>query len=441
MHNLKIQFNLNKKVCTSILEHFAYTFSLEMISASKLRPYVVLEVDNETYIIARKYKKLANNLIDYYEQGKKYHLIIPATIYLALQTFSLTSQVDANWLISFLHLKDPYAIEVSKDDYTPIDVQGTKKVNAKFVEVNDPILDYTESMGAIYESKIRDMKIEKYNLFLTQYSNYFHLDSNKVIDMAKQLTNNYQESFSNVLSEKTMEEYDLYNVIDNPETASLLFSYFVYRNIIGNEGELVFKISDFGYSKNEIISTTEIETVDYDYQNGEELVLENGLTRSQFTGKICDLLKMDKYYTLAISYSETGVDGCPVSRNYNNYGGMKNKNGEPMKFPTAYAGLASQALNLKTYPVRYNVDSLEKLWQVYAEKGEDWLRNVNHFYNLISSNPSLYFIDTSNLIDYQNTFSNTEDSLAWDQSDLSYTPDHTITYNIGEESAILIKKI
>lgn len=352
-----------------------------------------------------------------------------------IQALSFTTQIDTNAVISYLNLKDPYAIEVSADDN-----KTTANIyEARDLETEESLLEYTQKMNAIYESRREDRTIEAYNTYLAQYSDYFHLDSEKVIDIAKQLTDNYHESFMNTLSEKAMEEYNLYDVIDHPEADSLLFNYFVYRNVIGNEGELAFEISDFGYSKSDLVTTHEIETIDYT-EDGEQ-VLANGFTRSQFTGKICDLLKMDKNYTLAISYSETGVDGSPASRDHNNYGGMKNKDGELMEFPTAYAGLVSQALNLKTYPSRYGVDSLEKLWEVHAEKGEDWLPNVNHFYNLITSDPSSYFIGTSIPSNYQDTLPNAEDSFAWNHDDLSYSVDPTLACNVNEEAAVLMKKM
>lgn len=340
-------------------------------------------------------------------------------------------------MISYLNLKDPYAIEVSvDDDKTTANIYGIDEI--KDLENEKSLLEYIQKMNDIYESKREDRKIETYNTRLAQYNDYFHLDSEKVIDIAKQLTDNYHESLMNTLSEKAMEEYNLYDVIDHPEADSLFFNYFVYRNVIGNEGELAFEISDFGYSKSDLVTTHEIETIDYT-DDGEQ-VLTNGFTRSQFTGKICNLIKTDKNYTLAISYAETGLDGSSVSKKHNNYRGLTNKSGELMDFPTAYAGLAVQALNLKTHPNKYGVDSLEKLWEVHA-RGDDWLQNIIYFHNLIISDPSSYFIETSNLSDYQDTLPNTEDSFAWNQSDLSYQVDPTLACNVNEGAVVLMKKM
>lgn len=431
MNNIKIGSNLNKKVCASILERFARTYSLQTVSGDVSGSYSILEMGNQSYIIAERNEKLASILINYYQQGKKYHLIIPITTYFILQTISLTSQVDADDIIRHLHLKDPFAVEVSIDDYNMVD-------NMSIQENEEQLMEYTQIMNDRFGSRKNDIEIDHYNTYLTQYSNYYHLDSEKVIDIAKQLTNNYQNSFGDILSESAMEDYDLYHVIDNPEAASLLFNYFVYRNVIGNEGELAFDISDFGYSKRDLVTTTRIETVDY--EKGDETILANGLTRSQLTGKICDLLQMDKYYTLAISYSEAGPNGSPASRNYNNYGGLKNKKGELMKFPSPAAGIAAQALNLKTYPNKHEVDSLEKLWEVYAEKGEDWLPNVKRFYNMITKNPSDYFLETISTVDYQKAPLDIDDSHALDSTDLSYNVDPTFTYNI-ESQAVKVLKI
>jgi len=435
MSNIKVGFNLNQKVCSSIIQHFAEKYSLEAIYKTELKPCAVLELDNETYIIDRKNQKLAQLLIDYYQEGKKYHIIAPITVYLMIQVLSLAMQIDLDLAIAYLNLKDPYVVEVSADDL----LHGVNEYTEN-LEDEEYLSSCIETMNAMYEGKKEEIKIEKYDTYLRQYSEYFHLDGDKVVDIAKKLTNHYQDNFAVALSDSAMEDYDLKNVIDNPETGALLFNYFIYRNVNGNDGELAFKISDFGYSKNDLVTTREIETIDYDYENGETLVLTNGLTRSQFTGKICDLLGMDKAYTLAISYAETGVNGSPASRNHNNYGGQKNKEGELMGFPRAEAGLIAQALNLKTYPSKYGVNSLEKLWEVYAEKGEDWLPNVKQYHRIISSDPSSYFIENPNIFNYQESMFD-EESLAWNQSDLSYHTDNTFSYNVKEDTAVLMKKL
>lgn len=65
MNSIKLGFNLNQKVCTSIIERFANQYSLETVSRRGLKPYAILELDNQSYIIAERNEKLANILIDY----------------------------------------------------------------------------------------------------------------------------------------------------------------------------------------------------------------------------------------------------------------------------------------------------------------------------------------------------------------------------------------
>lgn len=87
MNNIKFGFNLNQKVCTSIIERFAHQYSLETVARSSLKPYAILELDNQSYIIAERNERLANMLIDYYQKGKQYHLIVPITCYLNFNLF------------------------------------------------------------------------------------------------------------------------------------------------------------------------------------------------------------------------------------------------------------------------------------------------------------------------------------------------------------------
>ena len=110
-----------------------------------------------------------------------------------------------------------------------------------------------------------------------------------------------------------------------------------------------------------------------------------------------------------------------------------------MEFPTPFAGLAAQALNLKTYPNKHGVDSLEKLWETYAERGEDWLPNVKRFYRMITNNPSSYFLEPISTADYQSASLDIEDCFAFDSNDLSYNTDSTFTYNIESQDVKVLK--
>ncbi len=428
MENKKEKINIDKKFCTFILQHLAKKYYLEIVLKRKSRPQTIIEMDNQSYIIDKKYEKLAKSLIHYYKNRKLYHIVIPAASYLMIQSMFLTPQVDFNPVEISLDAEEEMSIEENKKEKKiadTIDINEIAEKNKK----EETSLEYAQKMNDLYEGKKEEIMLDKYNIYLEQYSNYFDLDSKKVISMAQQLTNYYDSSFTKTLTDYALNTYNIEDEINNPEAASILFVYFVYRDInnIPRQKEISFNIADFGYTKEDLITTDEIETIDFE----EEDNLDFYKKRRQYIGKIADLLNMDKSLTLAISYAEAGFDGneSDALKNGNNYGGMKYKSGDLMKFPKPNAGMIAHDINAK----KYTKKTLEKTWEKYAEKGENWLNNVQYFYKLINDNYEDFFPETPNTIYYKSTFHYAKDNVdgnQYEQISISYKTNTITSKNI-----------
>lgn len=213
--------------------------------------------------------------------------------------------------------------------------------------------------------------------YLEEYSLYFNLDSKKVVELARSMTEDYTKPFIDTIGNYL---YDL----DDDEEFAILFTYLLSKD------ELTYKLEDYGMTKEELKVSDEIITTDPD----KELILRTGEHFGEYLGRISDILGMDKNYTLAVAYTIASMEGNPNFNETNNFDGLKDENGF-ITYSSPEAGIISYLINLKQYDEK-NVNSLEELSSMYLtgtreNPNEAWVKSVKFFHTIISENQKDYF--------------------------------------------------
>ena len=132
-----------------------------------------------------------------------------------------------------------------------------------------------------FNLKVQESINETIDGYLKEYSSYYSLDGDKVVEFARNVTDNYSISFNDVNGQISL---------DNKEGQCMMFVYYLSRD------KLLKPLSEYGLSKDYFKVSSAHSTM------GKDQILSSGLTFSQFLGKVCDNLGMDKNYLLAISY-------------------------------------------------------------------------------------------------------------------------------------------
>ncbi len=234
----------------------------------------------------------------------------------------------------------------------------------------------------IEEQLAKMKKILEMNAYLEEYSSYFNLDSEKVIALAKEATNNYEESFTKVIKN---EKYDL----TNPEAACMIFVYEI--QIEREKSKIDFSV--FTSPVENLKLSNEIITIPHD--NLETLVLNNGYKFTNYVGKISDLFGYEKkIIALTLPFIEAGEKGSYSSRNRNNAWGMK-LNGEFLVYPTFEGGIIDCIGRLANYYSSYDINNLENMSLKYESEDqktrEQWKSNFRDAYYKIEKNYEKYF--------------------------------------------------
>lgn len=210
--------------------------------------------------------------------------------------------------------------------------------------------------------------------YLKEYSTYYNLDGNKVVEFARNITNNYAINLNEVGGRIKS---------NTNEGQAMMFVYYLSRD------ELSKSLNEYSTSKS-YFETEKIKTI-----MDENEMLRSGLTFSQFLGKVCDNLGMDKNYLLSISYLETGKNTSGLSRRSNNFGGLRSS-GEYFSYDTPEMGIIAYVINLKGYE-KYNLNSIYELSGIYTHgsvynPSESWVSKVYKYYDDIVNNQAQYFI-------------------------------------------------
>lgn len=249
-------------------------------------------------------------------------------------------------------------------------------------------IDYGEMFQINYDTLSTTVEKSTFDTYLRQYSYYFNFDQEKVIEVARKLTDDYTNGF-----QMQIKGTDVCYGLDDPETFAMMFVCGLYRE----RGEISSE-----YRRKDFLLSDELEKITRDEDGN--IVLRNGQSFSVFLGQICDILsneEMFKVLALSISNSETKSQNPTVKslEECNNPGGLKGEDGF-YKFPSLEAGIISFAVNLKRIESVYEgrIHSFEQLSKVYvngnlqAEPALDWTHNVKWFYNHISNDMDTYFM-------------------------------------------------
>ncbi len=359
---------------------------------------------HKCFIVDKKYQKICERVMKHYEKIQKENSSISAdrikfltaftafTLYAFLNSSNIKevlADTDINSMLKEIQIEATNEEEISEIDR--IYIEDAKRAEKKRIlkEQFEELQKRIEEEKKIVEEQERirieeeQQRIAIYDSFLEEYSGYSHLDAEKVKEIAKKTTNNY-EDFTSILPNK---DFDL----TNPEAACMLFVCYL------NYDELTVSLNEFGLSKAELLTTTEIETVFYNTLD--ELVLRDGNDYSHYVGKICDLFNIrDKKMVLSVSYSEIGKTGSPASRNKNNFAGMI-VDDEKLIFPSPEAGIIAMCENFKTTYNHYDFNNLSELARHYVKgpngeydaEAEGWLTHFKSFYSEISKSYDLFF--------------------------------------------------
>ena len=254
-------------------------------------------------------------------------------------------------------------------------------INLTFLEFNDKTNNLEKPLKAIsflnseeIALKLQESINSKIDNYLKEYSTYYNLDGDKVVEFARNITENYNINLSDVGGRITS---------DSTEGQAMMFVYYLSRN------QLSKPLSEYGLSSSYFNSEYNMVTMN------EDQTLRSGLTFSQFLGKVCDNLGMDKNYLLSISYLETGKNTSGLALRSNNFGGLRGS-GEYFTYESPEKGIIAFIVNLKGYE-KYNLTSIYELSGIYTHGNKynpsnTWVSSVYKYYDDIVNNPSEYFL-------------------------------------------------
>ncbi len=236
--------------------------------------------------------------------------------------------------------------------------------------------EQTKKLLKEINKSIEEVKINENENYLKEYSNYFNLDSEKVIEIAKTLTNNFENDVIISIGNKKVTS-------SNSETMAMFLVWDLYKNS-----------SDYGLTKEELTTSDEISHLKYDEEG--KIILRNGLTFSEFMGKVSDSIESDRCFNLAVSNFESDEQTNSQSIEKNNFGGWRYTEEEYLTNISPEAGVIQHCMNIEKLRLRKH-DNLSEFSGIYTlndkkSPNPEWVSNVTSNINLIASNEEKYFI-------------------------------------------------
>lgn len=215
------------------------------------------------------------------------------------------------------------------------------------------------------------------------YASKFKLNIDKALEIAHTLTNNYDDP-------EYLNTYAIANSSNRAKVGSFTsfeagVVYFV-RDLYRYPERYGSSISEMRLDETSTINKT---------INNDIIYMDNGLTFTQYLGKICDLYGLDKALTLAIVYEESGIMTSGLFKYNNNVGGMRGYAGW-MNFTTLEAGVIAHVLSVKAIIDNYGIDmsdpnavyTLSAIYvhgNPYAGISESWSNKILYFMEKINA--------------------------------------------------------
>ncbi len=363
---------------------------------------VVIASNNLYFIVDKKYEKKCRKIMKKYEnalKGKKTGilvLVVTGTLATAAVAWLLTHQKPSLYNIFDIKEKTLENKELEQnaemEHIASYEVEKrlsqAKKLKKRILEVE--IIDTNLLNSSKSDTEIMlewHLQKAEYDSYMRTYCGYFHFDYDKVIVLARKMTNNY-EDFSSFLSE---DDCDL----TNKEAICMQFVCKLFKN------ELSIDWEEMGFVKEDIALTDEITMSNYDDLN--TFYLHGDLKYSEFMEKYSDMFKIkDKALALAVSLEEIGKDGSRLAREQNNYGGIRIK-GEWLSFPTPEAGVIYYCSMFKKTYDKYTIENADEMAKIYVGKESTeeerirWASRVQYFYSEIQADYDFYFLNGSSL--------------------------------------------
>lgn len=247
-----------------------------------------------------------------------------------------------------------------------------------FEEISNSLEKSSNNLEMVAKENAQNEEREIYEQYLTLYSSFYHLDSSKVIEIARRLTNDFTKDFSLVNGTA------LYDT-SNKEAEVLTFVYLL------NKEELNATSEEIGYTIDQLKLDYEIDPL----INRESVY--NGITISQFIGHVCDLLNVDKVLTYAISSGETGYQTSNLALNNNNFGGLTSDGITFYSYTTPESGVIAfvECLNQGYYS--QGLTTPDSMAGKYCPGSSTWASFIYDMMWTINNNYDDYFLPVEDI--------------------------------------------
>lgn len=242
-------------------------------------------------------------------------------------------------------------------------------------EISFPIYENElVSVSSLVNEDYEQKRINSYDELVREYSDYFNLNEDSVIEIARNYTNDYKSSTNFFINGKS------FNVNDKELFAmAIVYNIYSYPN-------------DYGVDRSDILLDRDITNISY---TNNDIILNNGYSFNSYVKYICDKICVDESLVLAIMNYETGYLSSNQALYKNNFGGLQGASGY-ITFPSPEAGIISMILNLDRIYEVYPINDIKDLSGAYVNGSV--LRPCNHWVISVSS------IQNDILINEEETF-------------------------------------
>lgn len=243
----------------------------------------------------------------------------------------------------------------------------------------------------LFENYTQKMKFKEYELAIEEYSLYFNLDSEKVFELTKELTNDFSESLTITIEGKTY-------TATNAESTAIFITYDVWKDIYNTAS---YK-KKYNLKKEDYITSEDV--TNFVRNDKGEIIMRNGLTFHQLLAKVSYAINKSPDRAASISDQESGHRTSKQARTQNNVSGIKGNgisgvsNNDFITFPSIEAGTIYHVFNLERMENITNYNNLYQFAIYYVWGGirdddpekEQKLAEVKVWYQNVSSGEIMY---------------------------------------------------